>query len=555
GYDSIRLFVERAQNVKSDFEVTSENAPAIAEICYQLDGLPLAIELAAARVRMFPPQSLLSRLTSRLRLLTGGARDLPQRQRTLRGAIDWSYELLDEEEKALFSRLAVFVGSRSYEAIEAVCNAGGDLDVLGGVGSLIEKSLLRQEEGVGGEPRFVMLETIREYGLERLEKCGEWEAVWQLYVRYYLALAEEAERDPARWATWLGLARLDAEFDNLFAALAWALDYDTDMAVRLCAALSSDWLRPRSREARTWIERVLSLPGAAESPAYPKALVLAGNMLLAALEAAMARTYLEPAVMLLQRQQPLDRALLGRALTWLAVAVTIEEGPKSAQGIAKEGVALVRATGDEWTLADALFARGWAELFEGDPIAARADLEESLGYYRRQGNPVRVVFLTGSLGDLARPEGEYDRAGTLYEEGVSALRTMGRRTDLAAQLHNLAHVAVAKGELARATELLVESVALHREMANLAGIGEGLAGFAAVAAARGQATSAAQLLASATALWESHGLTLWPPEQAEYERTMACTRAQLDHATWQQAWDEGRAMSMERAIERALETE
>ena len=221
-YEAVRLFVERARTVKPDFTVTNESAPAVAEICARLDGLPLAIELAAARVRLLPPQKMLQRLGNRMKLLKGGARDLPTRQQTLRGAIDWSHDLL-EEEKILFRRLSVFAGGRTLEAIEEICDPEGALDALEGLESLLEKSLLRQEEGPGGEPRFVMLETIHEYAREKLQASGEAEEIKRLHAEYFLALAKEAEPelvgpDQVEW-----MDRLATEHDNMRAALSWAL--------------------------------------------------------------------------------------------------------------------------------------------------------------------------------------------------------------------------------------------------------------------------------------------------------------------------------------------
>jgi len=219
-YEAVRLFIERAEATKAGFEITSENAPAVAEICARLDGLPLAIELAAARIKLLPPSSILARLTNRLKLLTGGARDLPERQRTLRGAIEWSHTLLDEGEKSLFARMAIFSGGRTLEAIEAVCDAQGDLpmDAFDGVSSLVDKSLLRQEEGPEGEPRFMMLETIHEYAREKLRESGEAEEIGHAHARHFLGLAEEAELTGPEQAWWL--ERLEAEHDNLRTTLA-----------------------------------------------------------------------------------------------------------------------------------------------------------------------------------------------------------------------------------------------------------------------------------------------------------------------------------------------
>jgi predicted ATPase len=231
-YDSIRLFTARAIDVRPDFSVTDENARAVAEICRRLDGLPLSIELAAGRIKLLPPQTLLARLTNSLNLLTGGARDLPARQQTLRDTIAWSYDLLDEAEQRLFRRLAVFVGGCTLEAAEKVCDMGGDLrmDVLDGMASLLDKNLIRQQEGEAPrgypEPRFDMLETIREYALERLNESGEAQAIRQAHASFYLALAVEAEPTlrGALQSLWMG--RLRAEHNNMHAALAWLKDED-----------------------------------------------------------------------------------------------------------------------------------------------------------------------------------------------------------------------------------------------------------------------------------------------------------------------------------------
>src|SRR5215207_1559152 len=275
-YEAVRLFVERAQAAKVDFSVTNDNAPAVAEICHRLDGLPLAIELAAARIKLLTAQAMLARLGNRLKLLTGGARDLPERQRTLRSTIEWSYGLLEEDEKTLFARLSVFAGGRTLEAIEAICDAEGDLpvDVLDGVESLVDESLLRQEEGPGGEPRFVMLETIHQYAKEKLQESGESENLRKLHARYFLALAEEAEprlRGPED-VEWL--ERLEAEHDNLRAALSWALERgEAELALRLAGALWRFWeARGLYSEGHRWLEEALAKANGASAAARAKAL-------------------------------------------------------------------------------------------------------------------------------------------------------------------------------------------------------------------------------------------------------------------------------------------
>src|SRR5215218_6173572 len=266
-YEAVRLFIERAKSAKVDFEVTDESAPAVAEICVRLDGLPLAIELAAARITMLPPKAMLQRLSSRLKLLTGGARDLPVRQRTLRGAIEWSHTLLGDGEKTLFARMAVFSGGRTLEAVEAVCDALDDLpvDAFEGVSSLLDKNLLRQEEGPEGEPRFVMLETIHEYAREKLQESGEAEEIGRAHTEYFLALVEEAEPElvGAEQVAWMD--RLEAEHDNLRAALSRSLKAgDSGSALRIGGALWRFWnVRGHFSEGRRWLTAGLSGEGAA----------------------------------------------------------------------------------------------------------------------------------------------------------------------------------------------------------------------------------------------------------------------------------------------------
>jgi predicted ATPase len=288
-YEAVRLFIERAQAVRSDFVVSAETAPIIAEICARLDGLPLAIELAAARSKVFPPQALLARLDKRLKFLTGGARDLPHRQQTLSSAIGWSYDLLDVTEQAIFGRLAVFAGGCTLEAAEAVLGddgqSGADLAayipttaVLNGLTSLIDKSLLKQTDGEDGEPRFTMLETIREYALERLEASGEAEALRRRHAQFFLRWAEEAQPQP--WLQQVWPERLEREQDNFRAALAWALaDGVAEVAARLATALGAFGItRGYLSEERRWLEAVLGMSSALPASARAEALAAAADL-------------------------------------------------------------------------------------------------------------------------------------------------------------------------------------------------------------------------------------------------------------------------------------
>jgi predicted ATPase/class 3 adenylate cyclase len=341
-YEAVGLFVERARAVKPDFKVTNDSAPAVAEICVRLDGLPLAIELAAARIKMLPPKAMLQRLGSRLKLLTGGARDLPERQRTLRATIEWSFALLDEGEQLLFARLAVFSGGRTLEAIEVICDAEGDLPVetFDGISSLLDKSLLRQEEGSSGEPRFVMLETVHEFAREKLEESREAEEIKRVHAQYFLTLAEEAypELKGANQLEWLD--RLEAEHDNMRAALTLALERkEAEGAISLGGALWLFWfVRGYHSEGRRWLQEALAID---------------------------------------ERGSPDSRAMALAGVGWLAV----QQGDLDrAQEVCEEGLEVLEHEGREARDAKLglLVCLGWVALDRDDYERATQLFEESL---------------------------------------------------------------------------------------------------------------------------------------------------------------------------------
>jgi predicted ATPase/class 3 adenylate cyclase len=423
-YAAVRLFAERAQAVRPDFAVTTANAPAVAEICWRLDGLPLAIELAAARVKAFPPEALLRRLERRLGALTGGARDLPLRQQTLRGAIAWSHDLLGEAERVLFRRLAVFAGGATLEAAEAVAGPDGEADVFGALASLVDQSLVRQGEGPGalpeGEPRFSMLETIREYGLEQLERSGEAEEAHERHATFFLALAEAAEGElggPAQGA-WLG--RLEDEHANLRAALGWALEREPGTALRLGGALRGFWeARGHLTEGRGWLERALAGGGGAPAELRAKGLRGAGY--------------------LAYRQGDYERAVTQFG----------------------EGLALNRALGDRAGIANSLTNLGVVAHRRGEPDRAAALYEEGLGLCRELGDRAGIARSLVNLGAVALDRGEPDRAATLLEESLGLARGLGVGDVVLEGLEGLAAVAARAGRPVAATRLLGMADALR----------------------------------------------------------------------------------------------
>jgi predicted ATPase/DNA-binding CsgD family transcriptional regulator len=557
--DAIHLFVERAQAIKSDFALTGENAAAIAAICHDLDGLPLAIELAAGRSKLLSPQALLPRLRNRLKLLVGGARDLPSRQQTLRGTITWSYDLLDQNEKSLFRRLAVFVGGCTLEAAEAVCNAGKGMegDILDGVAGLVDKSLLRQEEQADGEPRFLMLETIREYALERLAASGEAAAIGRQHATFFLALAEVAEPKMRSGEQSAWFQRLQVEHDNLRAALRWTLEHkEAEMGLRLAGALFAFWRScNHSREGRSWLEQVLAQPGAkAGTAARAKALLGAGAMTFFHGDYPAARQLLEESVSIGRELGAAGKRNLAHALTVLGQVALFQGDPSTARELAGEGARLFQEVGEAWGTALALLHLGRAAVESGDLLAARSLLEESAALFRVSGDRQRLALPVDMLGMVALRQGDYGAARTQFEEALAVAREMGDAQFMADALVHLGTVALRMGDAHESAALYQQSLALYRVQGYKDGIAEDLAGLAEVASLTRQPERAARLCGAVEALREASHTSLPPLRRAAYDRIVGGIRAQLDDAAFAEAWAQGRAMELSQAIALAIET-
>lgn len=514
--EAVAIFIQRALAVKPDFQMTAGNAPAVAEICHRLDGLPLAIELAAARVKLFSPQALLARLSNRLQVLTGGAQNLPKRQQTLRNTLEWGYSLLEPGEEILFARLAVFVGGRSLEAIEAVCNREGDseLDITEGVGSLVGKSLLRQEEGLRGEPRFVMLETVQEFAREKIEHSGEAEAIRRAHAAFFLALAEEAEphlTGPGQ-AAWL--ERLETEHDNFRAALRWVEKKEADMALSLAGSLWRFWLvRGHYSEGREWLAGVLAQAGTARTAARAKALRGAGTL------AGLQGDYV------------------------------------SMRSLYEESLAIYQELGDKQGIAAALGNLGATAGHQGDYASARSLLEESLARNREIGDRRGIALALNNVGEIAANQGNYASARSLFEESLTIVRELGDKQNIATALGNLGLVAYLQADYASARPLLKETLTMVQKLGDKEDSAYFLEVFAALIAAEGKPEQAARLYGAAEALREAIGAPLHPSDSLRYERDVAAARAQLDETAWTAAWAAGRRMSTEEAVAYALETD
>jgi predicted ATPase/class 3 adenylate cyclase len=559
-YEAVRLFIERAQAVRAGFSITNENAPAVAEICVRLDGLPLAIELAAARIRLFPPRALLARLGNRLKLLTGGARDLPARQQTLRDAIDWSYNLLDVAEQALFARLAVFTGGCALEAAEAVL--GDDerdqrLDdelavfiardlVVDGLTSLVDKSLLRQIEVSDGEPRFVMLETIREYALERLVASGEEAAMRRRHVEYHLALAEASEpliRQPGQ------VARMRREHDNLRAALGWAFDHRAvEQAARISTALWRYWENCGAlSEGRAWLAAALARRDELPERLRAKVLCAAAELTENSVDE---QALFEESLRLFRAHG--DKAGIAEAVSDLGRLAQLRGDYAQARAYYDEKVALGRALGDRRHETSGLRSLASLALDEGDDRRAEALYQEALAIARTIEDSHGVGRVLIGLGMIAQRRGAYDQAAAHYAEGLALMRELEQSGFTAQALLLLAGLALQQGQLEQATPYYTESMELDLDRSDRWGGALCLVGFAQIAGARGQPERAARLSGAAEALFDLMRVPTTFGGRVENSRAAAAARAQIDEATFAAAFAAGRALSWEQAAEEAL---
>jgi predicted ATPase len=553
-YEAVKLFVQRARAVKPDFEVTNESAPTLAQICIRLDGLPLAIELAAARVRVLPPQQMLERLGNRLKLLKGGSRNLPARQQTLRGTIDWSYDLLTEEEKALFWRLSVFSRSHTLEAAEEVCDPEGKLDALEVVGSLLEKSLLRREEGVGGEPRFVMLETVHEYASEKLEESEETEKFKRAHAEYFLALADEADPELKGPHQMEWLQRLETEHDNMRAALSWAIGLQKDeLGLRLAGALWRFWwTRGYDSEGRRWLEGALAMDG--RGSVESRAIALAGVGALASHQGDFDRAeeaLLEGLELLVGEETERSEVKLHLLLTLGHVKLETEDYDKATR-LFEESLSLSREEGNGWGLARSVMSLATVVHEQGDLERATELYEEGMDLFREQGDKLGLARCLNNLGLVMYSQGDLGRAAELTQGSVSLLRELGAGADTAVGLCNLGWMVLLRNDIGRAADLFIECLDLAWDTGMKPIILPTLNGYACVIGARGEAWGAARLWGAAQAL-EAKGIlkdTELPPDA---DLRISAVRSSLGEQAWEEALAEGRAMTLEEVVAYVLE--
>jgi predicted ATPase len=508
--DAVKLFVERARSVRSDFALTEENAGSVAEICTRLDGLPLAIELAAARVRILSVETIRAKLGDSLKLLTGGARDLPARQQTMRGAIEWSYHLLNEAEKALFRRLAVFAGGFRLEAAETICSASSSeaAEVLDLVTSLVDKSLLVSKSAANREPRFRMLTVIREYAGEVLQTAGDAEEMREGHANYFLELGEsDLYLDGARGASWVN--RLEEEHGNLRAALKWLLATDPEKAARLAAGLRSFWImHGHLTEGRDWLEEALKQSSKISAPLRRALLTSAGSM------------------------------------------AQLRGDHERASQLYQHGLAEAKAANDLRQMALAGRGLGATAYLQGDYKAARCYVEEALMISRDLNDQFAIAASLNRLGDLARMESNYAVAQTFFEESIAILRELGNKSAVSNSLNNLGGATFADGDHAAAHGYFTEALTTAREFGDKIVISHCLDGFAALATERGDSKVATRLAGAAEAVRRSIGFQREPAESRF--RSAYLEKLEVDETTLLARYEQEGKLKLDEAIALAL---
>ena len=592
-YAAVALFLERALAVKPDLAVTQANMQAIAAICVHLDGLPLAIELAAARIKLLPPRALLQRMTHRLDVLTGGVRGAPARQQTLRNTIEWSYNLLNAAEQRLFRRLSVFTGNFTLEAVESLSSTYADETglTLDGVTSLIDKSLLLQIEREGEEPRLLMLETIREYGLEVLAASGEEEITRKAYIAYYLELAERAgpELVGRQQAAWLD--RLEREHTNLQAALHWSVAqgrarHDMTVALRLGVALRNFWLvhGPYS-EGRNFLEQALAASEGVAVPLQAKALYTAANLAFILSDHDRAEALCQESLKLFRELE--DRP--GMAFALYLLAWISRDNINVDIAMVEEALELFKEIGDREYVAWSFYTLGYLDGIRGEYTRACTWIEESLFlhkeienkrgiafsliglaqiYYDSQSNQATMnTLLNESLalfrelddktgiaysrllqGQLSFVQGDAAKAALLIKESLVIYRELGTQQGIAEALCQIARVVTAQGDDMRAYTLYEESLAIARDVKMKELIASCLEGIAEVATIQGKFAWAAQLWGCAEVLREAVSVPIPFVDRANYERLITNVRAQLGDKAFSTVWAEGRMMTPEQVL-------
>ena len=552
---AIELFVQRAAAVWPDFAISSENTRTVQEICARLDGLPLAIELAAARTKVLSPSAILNRLQSRLQLLTGGALDLPERHQTLRNTIDWSHDLLNEAERKLFRRLSVFVGGCTLEGAEAVCNTTRDLgiDLFDGLSSLVGQNLVQRVDRAEAEPRFAMLETIRDYAFERLIESGEQAAARRAHAAYCLVLAEEGnpELSPADRSRWL--TQCDAEIDNFRFALDWLFQtMDLDWGFRLCVGLFRFWdMREHLTEGRTRLERILRLAGADRTKERARVAQFIGALTSAQGDYPAAEHFLQLSLTLYEELG--DESGIAASLNALAVSARDRGDYVSAQSNFERSLACWRLLPDRSAIARCLHNLANVVKVRGDYSRARWALREATEIFEELGDRSGAAWSMNQQGDIEREQGHMEEARGLYQRALAAFREVGDPWGSARSLTDLGCIDCEQGDHVAARAAYHEALEMFANLGHQRGIARVLEGSACLAIARGDVARALTLAAAAAHLRQLISAPLPQAEQQKLERTLLPAWESLGEAEGKGAWAQGSAMSLEQSTQYSQE--
>jgi predicted ATPase/DNA-binding CsgD family transcriptional regulator len=557
-HDAIRLFVERARTISPNFNLTFDNFHSIIEICWRLDGLPLALELASTRVNVLTVQEITSRLNKRLGLLTSGQGiGLEPRHHTLRTAIDWSYTLLPVDEQILLRRLAIFEAGCTFNQIEALCTDKESTPeiTLDRISSLVSKSLVVAETIGRTQARYRLLETIREYALEKLEEAGEITQLRDHHLDFFLSQAEEAAPKLQNAYQQLWLNWIESEIDNLRAALTWSLKSGRiESGLRLATALARFWeIRGYVNEGLTWFKRFLVQSDERISlVVHANALAYASFLAMFLGDAATSMSYGQKAVDLADAAGDQRSEILIMALAGLASGARTSGDLTAAFSLEEQAIQLLRdSPGQPFILGMSLLAHGGAAIELGDYETARSALDESLAIAKEAGDSFRIAHALNSLGDLARCEQRYADAQTAYENSTALMREVGAQRDLASILHNYGYTCLHLGDTARARALFEESLGTHQSLQNLPGVAECMIGFAATALLYGYPAAGARLLGASTAIagQKIANASMWNLTRIEYEHYLDLARAKLSPEEFQAEQALGSSMTLEQAID------
>jgi non-specific serine/threonine protein kinase len=553
-YEAIRLFVDRAHASRLGFSMTPQNAPYVAQLCYQLDGMPLAIELAAARIRVLSVEQIVAHLNERFRLLTSGSPTAEPRQQTLEALMDWSYELLADAERALLRTLSVFSGSFTIDSVTAVCGSEIDeYEILDLLEQLVGKSLLLVDER-DGKARYRMLETIRQYAGNKLRACGEQGTARRRHQEWYVSVAEQAQQGllGENQKAWLNV--LEMEHDNFRAALEWSIkgEGEPEFALRLAGALWRFWdIRGYHTEGRRWVEDALCSGGDAPPLVRAKALNAAGNLSSEQGDYERAKALYQEALSL--RREVGDKRGTANSLNNLGVIARRTGDYETAAHVYEECLVIFRELGDEEGKASVLDNLGFLAQCRSDYARAEELYTEALAVFQELGDVTGVAVALNNLGEVAYCRGDHGKAEQFFKKARDLAEELDDKLTTLGVLNNLANLASRRGDYEGAVALYRESLELCKVTEHSEGIAECLAGMAVVASEiNGQKEQAARLFAAAEALRESLGTHLTPNEQEIYEAAVAKVRSALGERAFSATWAAGRRMPHEEAVAFAL---